>query len=87
MTKGDRRREQRRHAYGRRRTDVWSTLGKTFGLLASVTGALYGQAELVGEPWRHYLSVVCIASTAGFGFLLGPHHLKLLVRSVKGGRS
>lgn len=87
MTKPERRRTARRRSYGRRRADVWSSIGKSLGLLASITGALYGQAELVGEPWRHYLSGVCIAATAGFGFLLGPEHLRVLLGKLKGGRS
>jgi len=34
------------------------------GLVVCVVGALYGQAELMGEPWRHYLSIASIMCTA-----------------------
>ena len=82
----DRRRGGRRRIYGRRSSDIWGSIGKTAGLLASVTGALIGQAELVGEPWRHLMSGVFIASTAAFGFLLGPQHIKTM-RNVMRKRS
>lgn len=42
------------------------------GLLTCICGALLGQAELVGEPWRHWISVVFIAGTAASSFMLNP---------------
>lgn len=40
------------------------------GLAVSVCGALLGQAELVGEPTRHYLTVAFVVSTAVSGYML-----------------
>lgn len=42
------------------------------GLVTCVAGALLGQAELVGEPWRHWLSIASIVGTAVNGYLLQP---------------
>lgn len=42
------------------------------GLVTCVCGAVVGQAELVGEPWRHYISIVFIVGTAASGYLLQP---------------
>lgn len=82
----NRRHGQRRHqGYGRRRSDIWFELGKMFGLVASVTGAILGQAELVGEPYRHWLTITCIAATGGFGYLLGPQSLKTLLGKITKG--
>jgi len=52
----------------------WSRLQIAYfvGLIACVSGALLGQAELVGEPWHHYLSVLSIAGTAVTGYLMQP---------------
>lgn len=83
MTPDRRKSRPRRRRFGRRRADIWGSIGKTAGLLASVTGAVLGQAELVGEPYRHLISVVFITATAAFGFLLGPQHLKLLFTTMR----
>lgn len=40
------------------------------GLITCICGALLGQAELVGEPWRHWISVVFIIGTAINGFMI-----------------
>ncbi len=42
------------------------------GLVACICGAVVGQAELIGEPWRHYVSVLFIAATAASGYMLQP---------------
>lgn len=42
------------------RAQAW----KIFGLIVAIAGALYGQAEMIGEPWRHYISIVAIVGTA-----------------------
>lgn len=42
------------------------------GLVTCICGAILGQAELVGEPWRHWISVIFIAGTAVSGYLLQP---------------
>ena len=78
-----RRGKSRRKNHGRRRSDIWMELGKLFGLVASVTGAILGQAELVGEPYRHWLTVTCIATTGGFGYLLGPRSASALLEQLR----
>lgn len=40
------------------------------GLVTCVCGALLGQAELVGEPWRHYLTISFIIGTAVSGYMV-----------------
>lgn len=40
------------------------------GLVTCICGALLGQAELIGEPWRHWVSIVFIACTAITGFMI-----------------
>lgn len=40
------------------------------GLASSVCGALIGQAELLGEPTRHYVTVIFIVMTALSGYML-----------------
>ncbi len=40
------------------------------GLVVSVCGALLGQAELIGEPYRRWLTVAFVASTAVSGYML-----------------
>ena len=47
-------------------------IGWWLGLVASILIAVAGQAELVGEPWRHYLTVAAIVSTAINGYMLHP---------------
>lgn len=37
---------------------------KITGVLLAVVTALIGQAELIGEPWHHYLSIIGIVLTA-----------------------
>ena len=40
------------------------------GLVAFVCTTLIGQAELIGEPWRHYVTVGGVLATAIAGFML-----------------
>lgn len=40
------------------------------GLVTCICGALLGQAELVGEPWRHVISVLFIVGTATTGYMI-----------------
>lgn len=40
------------------------------GLAASVCTALVGQAELLGEPWRHIVTGLGVFATAATGFML-----------------
>jgi len=47
-------------------------IGWWVGLVTSVIVAVAGQAELVGEPWRHWLTIAGIVSTAVNGYMLHP---------------
>lgn len=40
------------------------------GLITFVSTALIGQAELLGEPWRHYVTVLAIIGTAITAYML-----------------
>jgi hypothetical protein len=40
------------------------------GLAAFVCTSLIGQAELIGEPWRHYVTVGGVLMTAMAGFMV-----------------
>lgn len=40
------------------------------GLATCVSGALIGQAELLGEPTRHYVTVAFVVGTAISGYML-----------------
>lgn len=42
------------------------------GLVTFVCSAILGQAELIGEPWHHWLSVISIIGTAVTGYMLQP---------------
>lgn len=84
MTAPRRRRDRRRRRrYGRRRSDYWRSLGKLAGLVASVCAAVLGQSELVGEPFRHYLTVSAIVAVAVWGYCLGPENLRSLTGRSK----
>lgn len=47
-------------------------LGWMIGLITCISGALLGQAELIGEPWRHYVTILFVAGTAATGYMLKP---------------
>lgn len=47
-----------------------SQLAWFIGLIASVAGALVGQAELIGEPYRHYVTIAFVVCTAISGYML-----------------
>lgn len=66
----------------RRRRDIYKELGKFAGLVGCVVAAILGQAELVGEPWRHYLSVTAIVCTAVWAYGMKPRSLKALTSFV-----
>lgn len=52
---------------------VRAQIGKVLGLVAAVSGALVGQAHLIGEPWHHVLSIVSIIATAIFAWNIKQH--------------
>lgn len=45
-------------------------VGYLLGLVVSVCGAVLGQAELLGEPWRHYVTIAFVITTAVSGYLM-----------------
>lgn len=73
--------ERRRHT--RRRRDFYKELGKFAGLIGCVSAAILGQAELVGEPWRHVLSVTAIMSTATWAYCMKPSSMKAITGWLK----
>lgn len=40
------------------------------GLVSAVCTALLGQAELLGEPWRHLVTTLSVIATAVSGYML-----------------
>lgn len=61
-----RRGPQRRGQHGRRQTprraadSSYTTLVQRVILAFGAVGVIYGQAEMLGEPWRHILAVGCV---------------------------
>lgn len=47
-----------------------SQIAWLLALVSAVCTALIGQAELLGEPWRHYVTVLSVIVTAVSGFML-----------------
>lgn len=47
-----------------------SQIAWLLALVSAVCTALIGQAELLGEPWRHYVTTVSVIATAISGFML-----------------
>lgn len=39
------------------------------GMVTFVCVAILGQAELIGEPWRHYIAIGAIVGTAVSGYM------------------
>src|SRR5574341_2471754 len=40
------------------------------GLVTCISGALIGQAELIMEPWRHYVTIAFVVGTAVSGYMI-----------------
>jgi hypothetical protein len=72
-----------RRTHNRRRSDIWMSFGKFAGLVGSGTAAVLGQAELIGEPTRHYVTIIAIASTAVWAYLLGPENMKAVLEKIR----
>lgn len=51
-------------------------LGKVVSLGACISTALVGQAELIGEPWRHYVTISAIVLTAIVAWNIKQHPVK-----------
>jgi hypothetical protein len=49
----------RRHEH-RRMSDRYTVIVQCVILAVGAVGMIYGQAELLGEPWRHVLAVGCV---------------------------
>ncbi len=47
-----------------------SEIVKWASLVAFVATTLIGQAELIGEPWRHYVTVIGVIATAISGYFI-----------------
>jgi hypothetical protein len=45
-------------------------IGWIVGLATCVAGALIGQSDLIGEPWKHYVTIAFVAGTAATGYML-----------------
>lgn len=71
-----RRAKKRRQTYGRRKGDFYRELGKFGGLIGFTSAAIVGQAELIGEPWRHYFTVSAIVGLAVWAYGMKPESLK-----------
>lgn len=74
------RRRHRRREFRRRRGDAYKEVGKFAGLVAFASTAVVGQAELIGEPWRHYVTVAAVLCTAVWAYCMKPDHLLSLLK-------
>lgn len=72
---------RRRHQ--RRRTDFYKELGKFAGLIGCVSAAVVGQAEMLSEPYRHWLTVTAIIATATWAYCMKPKSLKAITSFLK----
>jgi hypothetical protein len=67
----------------RRRSDFYVEIGKFAGLIGAVCVAIIGQAELVGEPWRHYITVTAVVAVAVWGYCMHPQTLSALGKAYR----
>ncbi len=79
----DRRVYARRRRRTRREHDLYRELGKLAGLVASVSAAIVGQAELIGEPWRHVLTVAAVGSTATWAYCMRPNNVLKMLQKMR----
>jgi preprotein translocase subunit SecY len=61
LARAPRRRRRRRTALRRRASDRYTVIVQRIILGSGAVGVIYGQAELLGEPWRHVLAIGCVA--------------------------
>lgn len=73
----------RRQTRTRRQHDLYKEIGKFAGLVASATAAIVGQAELIGEPWRHYVTIVAVGCTAIWAYCMKPNAGRLFAFARK----
>lgn len=62
---------------------MYGALGRFAGLVVFATTAILGQAELVGEPYRHWITVTAICATAIWAYCMHPGSAKDLVAMAK----
>jgi len=67
----------------RRRSDFYYELGKFCGLVAFVSIAIIGQAELIGEPWRHYVTVIAVITSAAWAYGMHPASVSAVLKSYR----
>lgn len=77
------RRGPQRRRRVRRHIDFYRELGKFAGLIAFVSAAIIGQAELIGEPWRHVLTVTAIMCTAIWAYCMKPNNVSEIAAAFK----
>ncbi len=54
------------------RAQVW----KVVTLVAAVSTAIIGQAEMIGEPWRHWVAVTATIASALIAWNIKQHPVK-----------
>lgn len=54
------RRQINRRGRDRRSGDQFTVIVQRVILAMGAVGVVYGQAEMLGEPWRHVLAVGCV---------------------------
>ena len=52
-------------------------------MIAFPSAAVIGQAELIGEPWRHYVTVTAIVCTAVWAYCMRPGTIKDVLLLMK----
>ena len=75
MTEGQSAVRRARRSHRRRRRDFYRELGKFAGLVGCVSAAILGQAEMLAEPYRHWLTVTAIVATATWAYCMKPKNL------------
>lgn len=58
---------------------VKTQLAKVISLVAFICVTVAGQAELLGEPWRHYVTVLGVICTAAIAWNIKQHPVKEIV--------
>ena len=72
-----------RRSHRRRKHDFYKELGKLAGLIGCTAAAVLGQAELIGEPLRHYVTVTAIMCTAIWAYCMRPSSIREAVAFLR----
>jgi len=75
---------RRRREYGRRKSDAYYTIGRAAGLIGFPATAIYAQAEMIAEPWRHLVGVAAIIGTVVWAYGTKPDFMSTLARMMRG---